>query len=229
MRNLFIVSFLFVQFVQAEVTSITKNRVANYHTNNMPKKMSVAEKKKRFFALLVPAINDVYKELEVQYLEVKKDIATHTNQEKIERLKRKYKVRNNQALLIALKPLPRSIALAQAAIESSWGTSRFFREANNIFGVWSTNAQQKRIAAGKKRGKQTIWLRKFDTIEDAISQYYFMVSTAPAYKMLKKISYKTDNVNYILIGLNRYSERGGHYVKELKDIIHHNKLTKYDG
>jgi len=114
-------------------------------------------------------------------------------------------------------------------MESAWGTSRFFKEANNIFGVWSTSSKQKRIAAGSKRGKQTIWLRKFDSLEDAVRDYYFMLSSKKAYRKFKALNCDAKNSVYkILEGLLPYSERKEEYIKELASIIRHNKLQRYD-
>jgi Bax protein len=200
----------------------------HYSASVVPKNMSVQEKKKRFYALLVPPIEHVHNELQKQYLEVKKDIQNHTNQEKIAALKKRYNVKTDEELLIALKPHPMSIALAQAAMESAWGTSRFFREANNIFGVWSTNSKQKRVAASQKRGKRTIWVRKFDNLDEAIRQYYFMLSSSPRYRAFKKMSYEGKPATEIIKGLKYYSERGDDYVKELRSMIRYNKLTQYD-
>ena len=204
-------------------------KVKPLHTKNVvPKKIGVKEKKKRFYHLLVPAINDVYNELEKQYQSAKYDIENNKNQEKITKLKEKYKVKTDKELLIALKPHKKSIALAQAAIESAWGTSRFFIKANNIFGVWSTNSKQKRIAAQKKRGKTTIWVRKYDNLDEAIRDYFYLLSSSPKYRKFKELNYKTDDVCIIITALEDYSERGYEYVKELGTMIKYNKLKKYD-
>jgi len=193
-----------------------------------PKKISVQEKKKRFYNLLVPAINEVYDELEKEYQEIANNIKNNINSEKIATLKVKYKVETNKELLMALKPHKRSIAIAQAAMESAWGTSRFFRKANNIFGVWSTNANQKRIAAQEKRGKTTIWVRKYDNLDESIRHYYFLLSSSTRYRKFKKLNYETDDVCIIITGLKDYSERGYDYVKELGSMIKYNKLKMYD-
>jgi len=199
-----------------------------YEPSIIPKNMTVAEKKKRFFALLVPPVEHVHKELERRYEVVQKDIQNHTNQDKIAALKKKYNAKTDEELLIGIKPHPMSIALAQAAMESAWGTSRFFREANNIFGVWSTNSKQKRVAASEKRGKKTIWVRKFDNLDEAIRQYYFMLSASPRYRAFKKMNYEGKPATEVIKGLKHYSERGDAYVKELRSMIRYNKLTKYD-
>ncbi|WP_457748197.1 glucosaminidase domain-containing protein [Sulfurimonas sp.] len=201
----------------------------SYRADVIPKKMTVAQKKARFYALLVPPVEKVYAELEAEYENTKKDIQSHTNLKKIQALKKKYKAKSDKELLMRMKPHPQSITLAQAAMESAWATSRFFREANNVFGVWSSNKNQKRIAAGEKRGgTRTIWLRKFDTIEDAVRAYYLMMSRTRTYKEFRHLNYTSNDVYKIVKGLRNYSERKDEYVKELRSMIRYNKLTKYD-
>jgi len=57
----------------------------------------------------------------------------------LDKMYKKFKTDNNRELLIRMKTHPVSIVLAQAAIESAWGESRFFKKGNNIFGMWSYN------------------------------------------------------------------------------------------
>ncbi|MEO1937596.1 MAG: glucosaminidase domain-containing protein [Sulfurimonas sp.] len=193
------------------------------------KPLSVAAKKRAFFQKIVPVIEKVYKERYREYEVVKKALLEHKDAKKIALLKQYYGVRSDRELLCALKPHPVSIAIAQAAMESAWGTSRFFKEANNIFGVWSTSSKQKRIAAGSKRGKQTIWLRKFNSLEAAVRNYYFMLSSKKAYRKFKALNCDDKNSVYKIVeGLLPYSERKEAYVREIANIIRHNKLTRYD-
>ncbi len=200
-----------------------------YRVANIPEKMSVATKKERFYYLLVPAIDKVYNELLVQYNEVKKDLESGSNSAKIEKLKNIYKVKTDKELLLALKPHPRSIALAQAAMESAWGTSRFFVKANNVFGMWSIKESEPRIAASEKRsGTKTIWLKKFDTIEESVREYYKMMGRSKAYKEFRRVRFESDDVNKIVKELGNYSEMGEKYIEELISMIRYNKLTKYD-
>lgn len=190
---------------------------------------SVSEKKQQFYTLVLPPLRDVYTKLQKQYLEIQKNIDNPAYKEKITKLKKIYKVTTDEALLMALKPHPISIALAQAAMESAWGTSRFFHKANNIFGMWSVNKNEKRIPANEQRkGKYTIWLKKFDSLEDSIRAYYITLSRAKAYKKFRKLNYETDDVYIIITGLTSYSERGEKYVKELGNMIRYNHFTQYD-
>lgn len=115
------------------------------------KKMSVKEKKNRFYSIVVPEVDKVYTKREQDYLQALNDINDPNETTTIDQLKTYYKVKTDKELLMALKPIPKSIAIAQAAMESAWGTSRFFKQGNNLYGMWSIHKNDKRIAAEKKR------------------------------------------------------------------------------
>jgi len=191
--------------------------------------MSVKEKKARFKALLVPPVQKVYKELMQNYIEVSKAIKDGKDTNNTEALKIQYKATSDSDLLARLKPHPISIALAQAALESSWGTSRFFLQANNPFGMWSVNPNEPRVAAGVKRGgKKTIWLRKFKTLDDAVRAYYKTIATGKAYRNFRALRMATDDPYLITEGLDKYSEIGRTYVREINKVIRYNTFTIYD-
>lgn len=191
--------------------------------------MSVQEKKARFRALLVPAVQRVHEELMQNYLDVSQAIADAKDTNKTEALKIKYRATSDSDLLARLKPHPVSIVLAQAALESSWGTSRFFIQANNPFGMWSSNPNEPRIAAGVKRGgKRTIWLRKFKTLDDAVRAYYKTIATGQAYRNFRALRMAYDDPYLITEGLDKYSEIGRTYIREINKVIRYNKFTSYD-
>ena len=193
------------------------------------KKHSVSKKKKKFFSLVVPAIQKVHQEQEAQFKQIQQDLISGENLEHIKQLKKRYRVQSDVDLLLALKPHPQSIVIAQAAIESAWGTSRFFREANNIFGMWSKDPNEPRIAAGVKReGKRTIWLRKFDTLDESIRQYYQTIGRVKDYQAFRELRFKTDDVTQLVKKLDKYSELGDKYTQIIASVIRHNNLTKYD-
>ncbi|MBT5935815.1 glucosaminidase domain-containing protein [Sulfurimonas sp.] len=200
-----------------------------YKASVIPKNMTVKVKKERFFALMVSPIQKVHKELLVEFQDVKSSLKLGINQARIEVLKKEYKVTSDKALLKALKPHSPSIVLAQAAMESAWATSRFFRQANNVFGMWSSNKNQPRIAAGEKRGgTKTIWLRKFSSLEESVREYYKVMGRGRAYKNFREYRYDSNDVFIIINGLDKYSEIGKKYIKELGSMIRYNKLMKYD-
>jgi Bax protein len=191
-------------------------------------KMTVQEKKARFRALIVPAVENVYTSLMTRYKKIKTAIDTGETNAEIDKLKVEYRATTNEQLLMALKPHPKSIAIAQAAIESSWATSRFFRIANNVFGVWSFNKDEPRVAALKKRGDKTIWVKKYDSIEEAIYDYYRTVGRSGAFAQFRQTRMQTNNPFILVTKLDHYSEKGSLYGKELTAIIKFNKFDKYD-
>jgi len=192
------------------------------------KPISVKDKKKRFFKTLVPAVNSIYMELYGDYKRIKKNIKNPEYKKYISALKKTYKVETDKELLMALKPHPRSIALAQAAIESAWGTSKFYKKANNVFGVWSFNKNEPRIAASKKRGKKTIWLKRYTSIRESVKDYYKNISRSHAFVEFRELNMKTDDPYKLVKKLTRYSEMKEKYTKELAAVIKHNKLYRYD-
>lgn len=214
------------QTKEAQVKKVSEPKAIE---STAPQKISVEEKKERFFALIVPPIEKVHKELMTQYKNVAQDIKNGTNRDKIKELKAIYRVKSNEKLLAALKPHPPSIVLAQAAMESSWATSRFFVEANNIFGMWSVKKNEPRIAALEKRdGTRTIWLKKFASIEDSVRAYYKLMGRGRAYKEFRALRVTTDDPYILVEKLDNYSEIGAAYGEELSQVIKYNNLTKYD-
>lgn len=207
---------------------VASKQEKHYTAENVPEKMTVQEKKKRFRALLVPAVKKVYAELQNRYQNVKQAIESGEQAEKIESLKIEYKAESDQDLLKRLKPHPVSIVLAQAAMESAWATSRFFTQANNIFGVWSFDKNEPRIAAGEKRGNKTIWLKKYSSIEDAIRDYYRVLARGPAFDKFRDIRASSNDPFKMVKGLDKYSELGAKYGKELASVIRYNKFNQFD-
>ncbi|MGB5965325.1 MAG: glucosaminidase domain-containing protein, partial [Sulfurimonadaceae bacterium] len=147
----------------------------------------------------------------------------------IEELKKSYKVEGIPCLLKRLRTHPVSIVIAQAALETGWGSSRFYREANNIFGIWSYNKNEPRIAAGVQRdGEKTIYVKKYANLEESIEGYYSMMSRGRAYKKFRDARLHTDNPFEIIPFLDHYSELRHEYVKRLYYVIKSNKFYELD-
>ena len=191
-------------------------------------KMTVQEKKARFKALIIPAVDEVYDDLMVQYNDVSASLKSGSNTDEIAELKVEYKAKSDAELLRALKPHPKSIAIAQAAMESSWATSRFFREAYNIFGVWSFDEDEPRIAALQKRGDKTIWVKEYSSVKASVSDYYRTIARGDAFKEFRQLKMKTNDPHALVKKLDRYSEKGAEYGHELTSIIKFNKFRQYD-
>lgn len=199
-----------------------------FDTKHVPPQMSVEEKKFRFRCLVQPKLEAVYLELNDQYQRVRNTIKQNSNDKTINQLKAVYNANSDQQLLVALKPHPISIAIAQAAIETAWGTSRFFREANNLYGIRAATQYQPRIAAAKKAGNKVLWLKKYDSIKASIADYYLVLSRAPAYKDFRLLKMKTNDPHQLVKKLRDYSERKDAYVKELSSMIRFNQFDALD-
>ncbi|MDX2480685.1 MAG: glucosaminidase domain-containing protein [Desulfuromusa sp.] len=190
--------------------------------------ISAQEKKAQFKSTIIPAVNEVYTDLMQQYQEVAALVQADHNNERLTALKKEYKATNNEELLMALKPHPESITIAQAAIESSWATSRFFREANNVFGIWSFDKNEARIAAGEMRGDQTIWVKKYRSVKASIRDYYRTLARGDAYTEFRILKMETSDPYELVKKLDNYSEKGEEYGKELSAIIRFNNFAAYD-
>jgi Bax protein len=123
--------------------------------------------------------------------------------------------------------LPNSIVLAQAAIETGWGQSRFFLEGNNVFGIWSYNADEPRLQAGI--GRETpVYVRAYGDISESIHDYFETLGGARAYNGVRKARMETNDPFLLIPHLKYYSERRNWYVSQLRTMIEQNNFIKYD-
>ncbi|MBP7742453.1 MAG: glucosaminidase domain-containing protein [Aliarcobacter sp.] len=155
---------------------------------------------------------------------------------KLLEIKQKYKIRNIYTLEEYLKKLdiiPPSLAIAQAAAESAWGKSRFTKEANNIFGHWTYNAEIGLLPKKRTLG-ESHFIRVFENIKESTKAYMLNLNRNLAYKSfreerynLRKNNLKPDGLILSQTMLN-YSGIAHDYLILLKDIISSNKLQEYD-
>ena len=192
------------------------------------KKFKLSDKKREFCDLVVPIVDKVHGELEEQFYEISKNLNNLEYKQKISNLKKKYSVETDEELLMALKPHPKSIAIAQAAIESAWAKSRFCKEANNLYGMWSINKDKPRIAASQMRGENTIWLKKYVSLEESIRDYYRTLGRSDAYQDFRELKMQTDDPCKLVEKLDKYSEMGDKYTEDLSKIIKYNRFYIYD-
>jgi len=128
--------------------------------------------------------------------------------------------------------VPVSIALAQAANESGWGTSRFALEGNALFGQWTWS--KKGITPKNKDPDQTHKILQFQVLKASVRAYKNNLNTHNAYKEFREARAKqrgnSDDINGLELTkyLKRYSSIGEKYVRILEDIIQKNSLTDFD-
>ena len=115
--------------------------------------------------------------------------------------------------------------MAQAAIESGWGTSRFFSEGFNLFGVHASKYDKQSIQAYES---EKIYVKKYNDILESIHHYLRTLAKDRYYTEFRKKRFLSNDVYSLIQYLNSYSERGEEYVKDLGSIINYNKLYQYD-
>lgn len=205
----------------------------------------VKQKKKAFFDFIRPMVKEENQILRNEHLRIKElsvDLSAGeelsiSNQEWLEEMAAYYRVtpfdeneeESLQMLLKKVDIIPESLFLAQAANESAWGTSRFARNANNIFGQWCFT-EGCGIVPSKRKADETHEVEKFETVNDAVRSYMHHLNSHPFYEKLRdsRLSARKNNTppsGYAMaIGLEKYSARGLEYVKEVRSMIRYNKL-----
>ncbi len=146
------------------------------------------------------------------------------------------KTSTEKSILTLLKHInivPISLALAQSANETAWGTSRFATTANNYFGQWCF--KQGCGLVPKKRGGDAVHeVKKFATPLASVESYVHNLNTSAAYAQLRQIRAdllaNKKNIQGILLadGLIKYSARKEVYVRELKKMIKFNHFNRHD-
>jgi Bax protein len=148
----------------------------------------------------------------------------------------RYRVKRGEIakLLERLDVVPPSMALAQAAEESGWGTSRFTREGNAIFGQWTFSEIGDLVPHSRDEGK-THKVRSFKSLLDSVRAYALNINRHRAYREFRGLRAEMRGAGAplegdVLIGkLQRYSEKGEKYVDVIRGIIRFNKLQHLDG
>ena len=209
---------------------------------------SIKEKKRAFFMGLLPMVllaNKEIREERKQLLAIlgrnKARKLTEGDRERIKELAMRYGLRGRPLidhrirtqLLQRVDTIPPDLALAQAANESAWGTSRFAQLGNNLFGEWTFKPGTGIVPAGRPPGK-TYEVRKFSSLYASIRSYMNNLNSNSAYRLLRNIRYELRKAEKPLTGkelakgLLRYSQRGEEYIKEIQTMIRQNKLTRFN-
>lgn len=218
------------------------------HMGKLPdfsKISDVKQKKETFFSTLYPII-----ELENQHvLKVRRTILTlqdqpidDLNQAQIRWLSgiaKYYKLANEDinaemfsVLLARVDYIPPSLALTQAAIESGWGSSRFSKQGNNLFGQWCFSQGCGLVPLSRDTGKGHE-VAKFASINQAVRAYIRNLNTHYSYaKLREKRAMLRENGQKISGAslaktLHKYSEEGGRYVTKVTRFIEQNKLQRF--
>tara|TARA_B100001093_G_scaffold424306_1_gene417440 strand:- start:902 stop:1978 length:1077 start_codon:yes stop_codon:yes gene_type:complete len=135
-------------------------------------------------------------------------------------------------LKIRMDEIPVSLALAQAAKETGWGTSRFAQEGNALFGQWTWSGEGlKPKEADKNEGHKVM---KFNVLQASVRAYQRNINTHSTYKDFRKERAKLRDLGVPLDSiilsqhLDKYAETGNQYVEVLQKIINQNNLKDFD-
>ena len=152
----------------------------------------------------------------------------------LQRRFREYKIEDQDSgkLKMRMDIIPVSIALAQAANESGWGTSRFALEGNALFGQWTWS--KKGISPKNKDPDQSHKVLQFQILKASVRAYKNNLNTHNAYKEFRETRAKLRQENKRIIGLDltkylkNYAAIGEKYVVIIENIIENNSLTDFD-
>lgn len=151
------------------------------------------------------------------------------------RLKRRsgFRTQDIDVLLYRVDIIPPSLALAQAAMESGWGTSRFAQLGNALFGEWMWGEGEGILPEDREEGK-THKIKKFEYLLDSVSSYMTNLNRHRSYEGLRRRRAELRELNLPVTGaalapaLVSYSERGADYVSDILSIINYNDLDGLD-
>ena len=208
----------------------------------LPKEIKQIENTKKrknlFIQIVLPLILEENTRIKLERKKLFVILNKNNNSEsEIKWLRKKFKqygVVNSDltTLKIRMDEIPVSLAIAQAAKETGWGTSRFALEGNALFGQWTFNGE-----GIKPKGADigdTHKVMKFKVLQASVRAYQRNLNTHSSYREFRKTrAIQRDNLGYLnsleLVNyLDKYAETGIEYTKILKKIIEQNNLTDFD-
>jgi Bax protein len=208
----------------------------------------VLEKKKVFLSILLPiALRG--NELVLEERKLMKVAFLTNNIYKIEYFAKKYNVKNykkinfgnltslelniiKKELLIKVNKIPISMIIAQAIIESGWGSSRFAKEGNALFGEWTW---QNNVGIKPKGNLDANFaVKSFENLLQSVNSYILNLNRHIAYKKMRvfrALIFKTGkkfNGYDTAVYLENYAEIGLDYVIKVTEMINSNKLYRFE-
>ena len=147
---------------------------------------------------------------------------------------KEYKIKDQDLTKLKMRMdiIPVSIALAQAANESGWGTSRFALEGNALFGQWTWS--KKGISPKKKDPNKNHKVLQFQILKASVRAYKNNLNTHNAYQEFREARAQLRQENKQITGLDlikylkNYAAIGDKYVSIIEGIIEKNSLTDFD-
>jgi Bax protein len=203
------------------------------------KKIENTKRRKEFFIqIILPLIikenDNIRLDRKTLFRIINKNNNTVSEINWLEKKYKQYGVRSKDlsSLKIRMDEIPVSLAIAQAAKETGWGTSRFAQEGNALFGQWTWSGEGlKPKDAEEGKGHKVM---KFNVLQASVRAYQRNLNTHSSYKEFRKARAEFRDLSKPLDSmelskyLNEYAETGNQYVKVLQKIIEQNKLQDFD-
>jgi len=227
-----------------DLKKVKKTKLVNIGNkiHRLPKELkniaSVKKRKDLFIKIVLPLIieENTRIKLDRKKLFVILNKSSNSNSDK-KWLKKKFKqygISNNNlsTLKVRMDEIPVSLAIAQAAKETGWGSSRFAQEGNALFGQWTWSGDGIKPAAVDKDAKHKV--ARFKVLKASVKAYQRNLNTHSSYKNFRKEraiqrdNYGKLNSLELVKYLDKYAETGVEYTKVLKKIILQNSLNEYD-
>jgi len=196
-------------------------------------------KRKEFFIQIVlPLIlqenNNIRVDRKTLFKIINKNNNTKVEKQWLEKKYKQYGVvsRDLSTLKIRVDEIPVSLAIAQAAKETGWGTSRFAQEGNALFGQWTWSGDGLKPKEAKDGEDHKVM--KFNVLQASVRAYQRNLNTHSSYKDFRKARAELRDLDKPLDSielskhLNKYAETGNQYVEVLQKIIEQNKLKDFD-
>ena len=198
----------------------------------------VKKRKELFIQIVLPLIlkenNNIRLDRKTLFSIINKSNNSDLEKKWLEKKYKQYgtKLNDLSELKIRMDEVPVSLAIAQAAKETGWGTSRFAQEGNALFGQWTWSGEGlKPKDADVDKGHKVM---KFNVLQASVRAYKRNLNTHSTYKDFRKARAELRDLGKPLDGLllskhlHKYAETGAQYVSVLKKIIVQNKLKDFD-
>ena len=199
---------------------------------------NVKKRKEFFIQIILPLILEENKKINLDRKRLF-NIINKSNNSSLEKkwLERKYKQygipsKDLSVLKIRMDIIPVSLAIAQAAKETGWGTSRFAQQGNALFGQWTWSGEGlKPKEAEKNEGHKVM---KFNILQASVRAYQRNINTHSSYQDFRlaraKLRDSGESLDSMILSsyLDKYAETGNQYVKVLQKIIVQNNLKDFD-
>ena len=202
-------------------------------------KIENAKKRKDLFIqIILPLIIDENNSIKLDRMKLfsilNKSKNTKAEQEWLNVKFKQYGVVNKDlsTLKIRMDEVPVSMAIAQAAKETGWGTSRFAQEGNALFGQWTWSGEG--IKPADAEDDSTHKVMRFKVLQASVKAYQRNLNTHSSYKDFRsaraELRDKRKKLDSMILTeyLDKYAETGKEYVKILQQIIRQNDLTDFD-